>query len=156
MGPFGTPSSSATAAFVGRNDNGYAPFTFDLTDFLFYGQKNCITCSHGCFSRGRLVLRGRGYLSPRGGTYYRWRKEYGRHPSIPASPKTTRPPTVIAASLQTCGVVLPFAIPTSICRSKVTICSGLCLLMAMNSFLLGGFSHSTWYKKRRSRHCRMG
>jgi len=23
--------------------------------------------------------------------------------------------------------------------------------MAMTSFLLGGFSHSTWYKKRRSR-----
>ncbi|HLW86321.1 MAG TPA: glycoside hydrolase family 2 TIM barrel-domain containing protein [Candidatus Sulfotelmatobacter sp.] len=29
--------------FIGRNDNGYAPFRFDLTDFLFYGEKNCIT-----------------------------------------------------------------------------------------------------------------
>ncbi|HEY6337534.1 MAG TPA: beta-galactosidase GalA [Candidatus Sulfotelmatobacter sp.] len=29
--------------FIGRNDNGYAPFRFDLTDFLFYGGKNCIT-----------------------------------------------------------------------------------------------------------------
>lgn len=29
--------------FIGRNDNGYAPFGFDLTDFLFYGEKNCIT-----------------------------------------------------------------------------------------------------------------
>jgi beta-galactosidase len=28
--------------FMGRNDNGYAPFRFDLTDFLFYGEKNCI------------------------------------------------------------------------------------------------------------------
>ena len=28
--------------FVGRNDNGYAPFRFDLTDFLSYGAKNYI------------------------------------------------------------------------------------------------------------------
>ena len=28
--------------FVGRNDSGYAPFRFDLTDFLNYGAKNCI------------------------------------------------------------------------------------------------------------------
>ncbi|HEY5056152.1 MAG TPA: beta-galactosidase GalA, partial [Acidobacteriaceae bacterium] len=28
--------------FVGRNDNGYAPFRFDLTDFLVYGGKNYI------------------------------------------------------------------------------------------------------------------
>jgi beta-galactosidase len=28
--------------FVGRNDNGYAPFRFDLSDFLSYGQKNYI------------------------------------------------------------------------------------------------------------------
>ena len=26
--------------FIGRNDNGYAPFRFDLTDFLNYGSKN--------------------------------------------------------------------------------------------------------------------
>ncbi len=26
--------------FIGRNDNGYAPFTFDLTDFLNFGGKN--------------------------------------------------------------------------------------------------------------------
>jgi len=26
--------------FIGRNDNGYAPFTFDLSDFLHYGEKN--------------------------------------------------------------------------------------------------------------------
>jgi beta-galactosidase len=29
--------------FIGRNDNGYAPFLFDLTDFLSYGAKNYIT-----------------------------------------------------------------------------------------------------------------
>ena len=28
--------------FVGRNDNGYAPFGFDLTDFLAYGKRNYI------------------------------------------------------------------------------------------------------------------
>jgi beta-galactosidase len=28
--------------FIGRNDNGYAPFHFDLTDFLAYGAKNYI------------------------------------------------------------------------------------------------------------------
>ena len=28
--------------FVGRNDNGYAPFNFDITDFLALGKKNCI------------------------------------------------------------------------------------------------------------------
>src|SRR5580698_3894440 len=27
-------------SFLGRNDNGYAPFRFDLTDFLNYGSKN--------------------------------------------------------------------------------------------------------------------
>ena len=26
--------------FIGRNDNGYAPFRFDVTDFLSYGSKN--------------------------------------------------------------------------------------------------------------------
>lgn len=26
--------------FIGRNDNGYAPFGFDLTDFLYYGKKD--------------------------------------------------------------------------------------------------------------------
>lgn len=28
--------------FIGRNDNGYAPFRFDLTDFLVYGGSNCV------------------------------------------------------------------------------------------------------------------
>jgi len=28
--------------FIGRNDNGYAPFSFDLTDFLTFGGKNYI------------------------------------------------------------------------------------------------------------------
>src|ERR1700731_106268 len=59
---------------------------------------------------------------------------------------------VISASLQACGVVFPFAMPTSICRSIVTICSGLYLLIGMirvsSKWIL---SHSTWYKFRRSR-----
>jgi beta-galactosidase len=29
--------------FVGRNDNGYAPFHFDITDFINYGEKNALT-----------------------------------------------------------------------------------------------------------------
>ena len=28
--------------YLGRNDNGYAPFRFDITDFLAVGAKNCI------------------------------------------------------------------------------------------------------------------
>lgn len=28
--------------FIGRNENGYAPFRFDLTDFLNYGAQNCL------------------------------------------------------------------------------------------------------------------
>src|SRR6202047_4650964 len=40
---------------------------------------------------------------------------------------------VISTSLQACGVVFPFAIPTSICRSNVTICSALYLLIDMTS-----------------------
>src|SRR5271154_465524 len=59
---------------------------------------------------------------------------------------------VISASLQACGVVFPFAMPTSICRSIVTICSGLYLLMGMTRFSSKWIlSHSTWYKFRRSR-----
>lgn len=29
--------------FIGRNDNGYAPFSFDVTDFVNYGGKNALT-----------------------------------------------------------------------------------------------------------------
>jgi len=29
--------------FIGRNNNGYAPFQFDITDFLAFGEANCIT-----------------------------------------------------------------------------------------------------------------
>src|ERR1022692_744518 len=60
---------------------------------------------------------------------------------------------VISDSLQACGVVFPFAMLTSICRSIVTICSGLYLLIGMTSFSSKWIlSHSTWYKFRRSRH----
>src|ERR1022692_2810754 len=59
---------------------------------------------------------------------------------------------VISASLQACGVVFPFAMPTSICRSIVTICSGLYLLIGMTRFSSKWIlSHSTWYKFCRSR-----
>jgi hypothetical protein len=55
---------------------------------------------------------------------------------------------VIAASLQAYGVVFPLAMPTSICRSIVTICSGLYLCMGMTRFSSKWIlSHSTWYKK---------
>ncbi|HKF47131.1 MAG TPA: beta-galactosidase GalA [Terracidiphilus sp.] len=51
------------ACFIGRNDNGYAPFRFDLTDFLSYGKKNCITLrvdasfGDGWFYEGAGVYR---------------------------------------------------------------------------------------------------
>ena len=51
--------------FIGRNNNGYAPFRFDLTDFLAYGAKNYIARPRRCQFRRRLVLRGRGNLSAR-------------------------------------------------------------------------------------------
>src|ERR1035438_9506301 len=58
---------------------------------------------------------------------------------------------VISASLQAWGVVFPFAMLTSICRSIVTICSGLYLLIGMTRFSSKWIlSHSTWYKSRRS------
>src|SRR5450432_2825204 len=58
---------------------------------------------------------------------------------------------VISASLQACGVVFPFAMLTSICRSIVTICSGLYLLIGMTRFSSKWIlSHSTWYKCCRS------
>src|SRR5579864_6524441 len=41
----------------------------------------------------------------------------------------------MAASLQACGVVFPFAISTSICRSKFTICSGLYRFIGMTGLL---------------------
>jgi beta-galactosidase len=49
--------------FIGRNDNGYAPFSFDLTDFLAYGKKNYIvarvdaTFGDGWFYEGAGIYR---------------------------------------------------------------------------------------------------
>ncbi len=40
---------------------------------------------------------------------------------------------VISASLQACGMVLPFASPTSICRNSVTICSALSIVTKISS-----------------------
>jgi beta-galactosidase len=39
-GAFRSALIFVNGCFIGRNDNGYAPFTFDLTDFLNYGGKN--------------------------------------------------------------------------------------------------------------------
>lgn len=49
--------------FIGRNNNGYAPFSFDLTDFLAYGAKNCIVArvdasyGDGWFYEGAGIYR---------------------------------------------------------------------------------------------------
>ncbi|MGB6743791.1 MAG: beta-galactosidase GalA [Terracidiphilus sp.] len=49
--------------FVGRNDNGYAPFRFDITDFLAMGAKNCIVArvdasfGDGWFYEGAGIYR---------------------------------------------------------------------------------------------------
>ena len=49
--------------FIGRNNNGYAPFRFDLTDFLVYGGKNIImirvdaSFGDGWFYEGAGVYR---------------------------------------------------------------------------------------------------
>ncbi len=42
MARFASVLVFVNGCFVGRNDNGYAPFRFDLTDFLAYGAKNYI------------------------------------------------------------------------------------------------------------------
>jgi len=49
--------------FIGRNDNGYAPFRFDLTDFLSYGKTNYIVArvdasfGDGWFYEGAGIYR---------------------------------------------------------------------------------------------------
>jgi beta-galactosidase len=49
--------------FVGRNNNGYAPFRFDITDFLAIGAKNCIVArvdasfGDGWFYEGAGIYR---------------------------------------------------------------------------------------------------
>ncbi len=49
--------------FIGRNDNGYAPFHFDLTDFLTYGARNYIVArvdasfGDGWFYEGAGIYR---------------------------------------------------------------------------------------------------
>ena len=74
---------------------------------------------------------------------------------IPEHIRSDNGPEFIAQelrNLQACGVGFPFAMLTSICRSIVTICSGLYLLIGMTSFSSKWiFSHSTWYKNPRSR-----
>ncbi|MFT4113798.1 beta-galactosidase GalA [Silvibacterium sp.] len=41
-GAFRSALVFVNGCFIGRNDNGYAPFGFDITDFLHFGQKNYI------------------------------------------------------------------------------------------------------------------
>lgn len=49
--------------FIGRNNNGYVPFRFDLTDFLRVGQRNCIVArvdasfGDGWFYEGAGIYR---------------------------------------------------------------------------------------------------
>jgi beta-galactosidase len=49
--------------FIGRNDNGYAPFCFDITDFLAVGAKNCVVArvdasyGDGWFYEGAGIYR---------------------------------------------------------------------------------------------------
>jgi beta-galactosidase len=53
----------ANGCFIGRNNNGYAPFHFDLTDFLAYGAKNYIVArvdaafGDGWFYEGAGIYR---------------------------------------------------------------------------------------------------
>ena len=49
--------------FIGRNDNGYAPFSFDVTDFIRYGEKNFLVArvdasfGDGWFYEGAGIYR---------------------------------------------------------------------------------------------------
>jgi beta-galactosidase len=42
-GAFRSALVFVNGCYIGRNDNGYAPFSFDLSDFLIYGGKNYLT-----------------------------------------------------------------------------------------------------------------
>ncbi len=42
-GAFRSALVFVNGCFIGRNDNGYVPFSFDLSDFLNYGGRNAIT-----------------------------------------------------------------------------------------------------------------
>ena len=53
----------ANGCYIGRNDEGYTAFRFDLTDFIRYGQQNCITVrvqasyGEGWFYEGAGIYR---------------------------------------------------------------------------------------------------
>ena len=51
--------------FIGRNDNGYAPFQLRSHGLPRIRQEELYRCARGREFRRRLVLRGRGHLSPR-------------------------------------------------------------------------------------------
>src|ERR1035438_4096195 len=62
-GAFRSVTIFLNGCFIGRNDNGYAPFRFDLTDFLNYGAKNYIVArvdaslGDGWFYEGAGIYR---------------------------------------------------------------------------------------------------
>ena len=62
-GAFRSVTIFANGCFIGRNDNGYAPFRFDLTDFLNYGAKNYLvvrvdaSLGDGWFYEGAGIYR---------------------------------------------------------------------------------------------------
>ncbi|HXR38658.1 MAG TPA: beta-galactosidase GalA [Terracidiphilus sp.] len=62
-GAFRDVTVFVNGCFIGRNNNGYAPFSFDLTDFLAYGAKNYIVArvdasfGDGWFYEGAGIYR---------------------------------------------------------------------------------------------------
>jgi beta-galactosidase len=62
-GAFRSVMIFANGCLIGRSENGYVPFRFDLTDFLHYGQTNCIvarvdaTFSEGWYYEGAGIYR---------------------------------------------------------------------------------------------------
>jgi hypothetical protein len=59
--------------------------------------------------------------------------------------------STISTSLHACGNVLPFATPTSTCRSRFTICSAVCFFpFAIIRSFLYSLSHENWYIKGRA------
>ncbi|MGC2160890.1 MAG: beta-galactosidase GalA [Silvibacterium sp.] len=46
-GAFRSALVFVNGCFIGRNDNGYAPFRFDISDFLHYGEKNYVVVRMG-------------------------------------------------------------------------------------------------------------
>src|SRR5208283_784694 len=59
----------------------------------------------------------------------------------------------IPTSLQACGIIFPFAVPTSICRNKLTICSAVYFFpRPISSSSHTSLPHIHWYKICRALH----